>query len=277
MNVKQAYLECERVIAENSRTFYKAFSLLPKADRLAVWAVYAFCRRVDDLVDEGDSPVESLRQFEQEFQQFLDGHYDINDAMWVALSDVFKRYDVDPQPFKEQLKGQEMDLTIHRYSTTEDLLVYCYHVASTVGLMLLPILAPGRHQELKEDAIALGLAMQLTNILRDVGEDLQRGRIYMPTERLAHFEVSEWCMRKGVISEGFTRAWEELAVQAEAYYDQANRTIHLYPKRSQIPLKSASHFYRHILTTIREKEYRVFDTKHFVSDEQKAEILAVLQ
>ncbi|WP_342527004.1 phytoene/squalene synthase family protein [Chryseomicrobium sp. FSL W7-1435] len=277
MNVKQAYQECERVIAENSRTFYKAFSLLPKADRLAVWAVYAFCRRVDDLVDEGLNPVTSLREFEQEFQNFLDGRYDEADPMWLALADVFKRYDMDPEPFKEQLKGQEMDLTNNRYKTMDDLLVYCYHVASTVGLMLLPILAPTRQQELKEDAITLGLAMQLTNILRDVGEDLNRGRIYMPTDRLAHFEVSEWCMRKGVISEGFIRSWEELAVQAEAYYDQANRSIHFYPKRSQIPLKSASHFYRHILSTIREKDYRVFDTKHFVSDERKAEILAVLQ
>lgn len=277
MNVKQAYQECERVIAENSRTFYKAFSLLPKADRLAVWAVYAFCRRVDDLVDEGIEPVSSLHKFEIEFQAFIDGKYDEADPMWVALADVFKRYDMDPEPFKEQLRGQEMDLTIHRYKTIDDLLVYCYHVASTVGLMLLPILAPARKNELREDAIALGLAMQLTNILRDVGEDLGRGRIYMPTDRLAHFEVSEWCMRKGVISKGFIQSWEELAVLAERYYDQANQSIHLYPKRSQIPLKSASHFYRHILSTIREKDYRVFDTKHFVSDEQKAEILAVLQ
>lgn len=277
MNVKQAYLQCERVIAENSRTFYKAFSLLPKADRQAVWAVYAFCRRVDDLVDEGAQPVESLHQFERDFQNFLNGQYDESDAMWLALADVFQRYEMDPAPFKEQLKGQEMDLTIHYYKTLDDLLHYCYHVASTVGLMLLPILAPGKQQELRQDAIALGLAMQLTNILRDVGEDLERGRIYIPAERLAHNEVSEWSMRKGIISEGFINTWEELAEKAEAYYELSNRSIHLYPKRSQIPLKSASHFYRHILTTIREKEYRVFDTKHFVSDERKAEILAVLQ
>lgn len=277
MNVKQAYQHCENVIAENSRTFYKAFSLLPKADRQAVWAIYAFCRRVDDLVDEGKHPKESLRAFEEEFNAFLQGHFDASDAMWLALEDVFKRYEMDANLFKEQLKGQEMDLTIHRYATLEDLLIYCYHVASTVGLMLLPILAPGKVNELRQDAISLGLAMQLTNILRDVGEDLERGRIYMPTERLAHFEVSEWCMRKGVMSEGFKKAWEELAAEAESHYDKANRTIHLYPKRSQIPLKSASHFYRHILTTIREKEYRVFDTKHFVTDERKAEILAVIQ
>lgn len=277
MNVKQAYQQCENVIAENSRTFYKAFSLLPKADRQAVWAVYAFCRRVDDLVDESIHPEENLRAFEREFDEFLDGRFDASDAMWLALEDVFKRYSMDPVPFKEQLKGQEMDLTIHRYATLDDLLIYCYHVASTVGLMLLPILAPGKVEELKQDAISLGLAMQLTNILRDVGEDLQRGRIYMPTERLEHFEVSEWCMRKGVMSEGFQAAWEELAREAENHYEKANRTIHLYPKRSQIPLKSASHFYRHILTTIREKDYQVFTTKHFVPDERKDEILAVIQ
>lgn len=276
MNVKQAYQQCERVIAENSRTFYKAFSLLPKADRQAVWAVYAFCRRVDDIVDEGMLPEQGLHEFEKDFDAFLQGEYPINDAMWVALSDVFSRYDMDPVPFREQLKGQAMDLTTQRYETLEDLLIYCYHVASTVGLMLLPILAPNNHKVLKEDAVALGLAMQLTNILRDIGEDLERGRVYLPQNRMAHHQVTEWDLRRAEVNEGFVALWEELAKEAEAYYEQANQTIHLYPKRSQVPLKSASHFYRHILTTIRDKEYRVFDTKHFVTDEKKAEILAVL-
>ena len=141
-NVNEAYKNCEKVIAHHSKSFYKAFALLPKSERNAVWAVYTFCRTVDDLVDEGNDPKAELAQFTFEFQLFLEGKYDSKNFMWVALHDVFRRYDMDKQAFHHLIKGQEMDLTMKRYETVDQLLNYCYHVASTVGLMLLPILAP---------------------------------------------------------------------------------------------------------------------------------------
>ena len=276
MEVRKAYDYCEKVIAANSKSFYKSFSLLPKEKRKAVWAVYAFCRFADDIVDEGDNPVEELAKFEREFQLFLRGQHDHDNPMWVALADVFQTFDMDAEAFSCLLRGQAMDLSFSRYETVEDLLDYCYHVASSVGLMLLPILAPGKIAVLKEGAISLGYAMQLTNILRDVGEDLKIGRIYLPNEILHKYSLADADLHNGQVSGEFVEVWEDLAKQAEHYYQQAFETIHEYPLSSRIAVKGAGLVYREILSAIRDKRYNVFTEKQFVSDESKQAILAYL-
>ncbi|WP_203363615.1 phytoene/squalene synthase family protein [Bacillus sp. REN10] len=274
LSIKEAYQYCETVIAYHSKTFYKAFSLLPKEDRRAVYAVYAFCRKVDDIVDEGDHPVSELGQFSEEFERFLTGSFDHSQAMWVALHDVFLRYDMDEKPFRDLIKGQKMDLYIHRYETMDQLLNYCYYVASTVGLMLLPILAPKKVSVLREGAIALGLAMQLTNILRDIGEDLERDRIYIPREIMHHYGLTERSLWKRNIDGPFIDMWEHVAEQAERFYQQAFQSMHEYPVAARMPVKGAAYLYREILPTIRSKKYAVFQEKHFVTDEAKKAILA---
>lgn len=276
MEVREAYDYCEKVIAVNSKSFYKAFSLLSKEKRKAVWAVYAFCRFADDIVDEGDRPVEELAKFEQEFQMFLTGDYNHQNPVWVALADVFRNYDMDAEAFSCLLRGQEMDLAFSRYETIEDLLDYCYHVASSVGLMLLPILAPGKSAVLKDGAISLGYAMQLTNILRDVGQDLKIGRIYLPTEVLHKHRLADTDLYNEQVSGEFVEVWEDLAKQAEYFYEQAFETIHEYPLSSRIAVKGAGLVYREILSTIRDKHYNVFKEKHFVPDASKQAILAGL-
>ncbi|MCH4825926.1 phytoene/squalene synthase family protein [Planococcus halocryophilus] len=276
MNLKDAYTSCEKVIAMHSKSFYKAFSLLPKEKRKAVWAVYAFCRTVDDIVDEGKNSTEELAQFKQDFQRFLTGIYDDENPMWVALADVFDNYEMDIEAFSGLITGQEMDLTINRYRTMEELLNYSYYVASTVGLMLLPILAPGKTAILKEGAISLGYAMQITNILRDIGEDLEMGRIYLPEEIMKKYELHEDELRAGIVSPQFIAVWEDLADKAECHYKKAFETIHEYPLSSRVPVKGAALVYREILVTIRSKEYNVFREKHFVPDESKQAILACL-
>lgn len=276
MEVRQAYDYCEKVIADNSKSFYKAFSLLPKEKRKAVWAVYAFCRFADDIVDEGENPIEELTKFEWQFQLFLKGVYDQKNPMWIALADVFETFEMDAEAFSCLLRGQEMDLSFSRYDTVEELLDYCYHVASSVGLMLLPILAPGKSAVLKEGAVSLGYAMQLTNILRDVGQDLKIGRIYLPTEVLHKHCLADTDLHNGQVSEGFVEVWEDLAKQAEYYYEQAFETIHEYPLSSRVAVKGAGLVYREILSTIRDKHYNVFKEKHFVPDSSKQAILASL-
>lgn len=276
MNLKDAYTSCEKVIALNSKSFYQAFSLLPKEKKKAVWAVYAFCRTVDDIVDEGSNSEEELEQFKKDFQNFLTGMYDLDNPMWVALADVFEKYAMDIEAFSGLITGQEMDLTIHRYRTMEELLNYSYYVASTVGLMLLPILAPNKTGILKEGAISLGYAMQITNILRDIGEDLEMGRIYLPEEVMKKYELQEDELRAGIVSPQFIAVWEELAETAELHYKKAFETIHEYPMSSRVPVKGAALVYREILATIRSKEYNVFCEKHFVPDESKQAILACL-
>jgi len=276
MNLKDAYTSCEKVIATHSKSFYKAFSLLPKEKRKAVWAVYTFCRTVDDIVDEGLNPKEELERLKMDFEEFLTGIYDTENPMWVALAHVFENHEMDVEAFWGLITGQEMDLTINRYRTMEELLNYSYYVASTVGLMLLPILAPGKTGILKEGAISLGYAMQITNILRDIGEDLEMGRIYLPEEIMGKYELCEDELRSGIVTPQFIAVWEEMAKTAEFHYKKAFETIQDYPLSSRVPVKGAALVYREILVTIRSKQYNVFREKHYVPEESKQAILACL-
>ncbi|MCM3610077.1 phytoene/squalene synthase family protein [Planococcus sp. MERTA32b] len=276
MELNKAYRFCEEVIAANSKSFYKSFSMLPKEKRKAVWAIYAFCRTVDDIVDEGADPVRELSLFKQEFNDFLAGNFDGENPMWVALSDVFRNYDMDDEAYASMIAGQEMDLLMKPYKTVDDVLDYSYHVASSVGLMLLPVLAPGKTEILKEGAIALGYAMQITNILRDIDEDLGLGRVYLPSDLMAKYNLNEEDLRRKTVTPAFVSVWEEMATEAEYYYQKAFETINEYPVSSRIPVKGAGLVYREILTTIRKKDYNVFGQKHFVPDQSKQQILACL-
>ncbi|MCA1062012.1 phytoene/squalene synthase family protein [Rossellomorea sp. AcN35-11] len=272
--ILEAYDHCENTIKLHSKTFYRAFSLLPKEQKKAVWAVYAFCRQVDDIVDEGTSPFEELRQFEREFESFLSGYYNHNEPMWIALDDVFKRFNMDVQAFRDMIKGQRMDLSERLYVKISDVLDYSYHVASTVGLMLLPILAPGKENQLREDGISLGYAMQLTNILRDIGEDLERGRLYIPQDLLVKYEYTVSDLMEHRNNDAFRSIWEEMASLAEDYYEKAFRTMNLYPLYSRTPVKGAALLYRAILGEVRNNHYNVFSKKHYVSKDTKEKIIS---
>ncbi|MDX5476693.1 MAG: phytoene/squalene synthase family protein, partial [Bacillaceae bacterium] len=211
MSIIEAYQHCESIIKEHSKTFYKAFMLLPQEKKNAVWAVYAFCRKVDDIVDEGLNPQVELAYFKDQFDLFLTGFLPAENPMWLALRDVFQKYEMDEKAFWDMIKGQEMDLSKKTYYSEEEVLFYSYHVASTVGLMLLPILAPDNKEKLREGAIALGKAMQLTNILRDIGEDLERERIYIPINLLRSVGYSEELLKHRIVNSSFIQAWESLA------------------------------------------------------------------
>ncbi|MCD7034913.1 squalene/phytoene synthase family protein [Metabacillus sp. GX 13764] len=265
------------MIKQNSKTFYKAFSLLPLRKKQSVWAVYAFCRTVDDIVDEGDSPAAELAAFEQEFHLFLSGTRPSGRFLWEALEDTFSRFEMDVQAFRDMIEGQRMDLTKNRYSTVDEVLSYSYHVAGTVGLMLLPILAPKKTGVLRNSALSLGLAMQLTNILRDIGEDLDRNRIYLPKDVMNQFSCSEDDLKSGIVTEAFISVWEYMAFEAEAYYEEAMDTLHEYPLHSRKPVQAAAHFYKAILNKIRQNQYQVFSKRNFVTQDEKLSILSQLE
>lgn len=272
--LEDAYKHCESIIKQHSKTFYKAFSLLPSNKKKAVWAVYSFCRRVDDIVDEGLEPEAELSVFRSQFAGFLKGEGQGNDPMWIALRDVFDRFSMDEKAFKEMINGQEMDLYKSRYKTIDELENYSYHVASTVGLMLLPILAPKKVSELRDNAISLGIGMQITNILRDISEDLDRDRIYLPRDEMnANGLMVEDLYRRRVTPE-FIALWESLASRAEYHYELAFQKMHLYPIDARLPVKSSAIFYRAILQSIRRKKYNVFDQRAFVTEEEKEKLLS---
>ncbi|RSK26389.1 phytoene/squalene synthase family protein [Bacillus sp. HMF5848] len=272
--LKHAYDICEAIIKENSKTFYKAFSFLPAKQKRAVWAIYAFCRTVDDIVDEGEQPLEGLQQFEHDFNTFLSGQLPNDNVMWVALQDVFQSYDMNEQAFHDMIKGQSFDLVKKEYETLNEVLDYSYHVASTVGLMLLPVLAPGKFDRLRESAIKLGLAMQLTNILRDIGEDLERGRVYIPKDVSLQYRYSEGDLHSRVVNAPFVHVWEHLANIAEELYAQSFEDLGEYPLYSRTPVKGAGILYRSILDEIRKNHYNVFSNRNFVSSATKAKLLA---
>ncbi|WP_338704868.1 phytoene/squalene synthase family protein [Bacillus altitudinis] len=274
VDVQTALKICEETIQTHSKTFYRAFYMLPKKKRQAVWAVYSFCRRADDIVDESPSPKEELASFQEAFERFLQGEVDRDDPMWVALEYTFQQFRMDESPFRDLLRGQEMDLEQHRYETLDELLIYSYHVASTVGLMLLPIIAPRKKEQLKEAAISLGIGMQLTNILRDIGEDkAERNRIYLPKQVMDQFGYTEQELQEGIVNQAFQHVWEYIAFEAEAYYEEFFDHLHEFPLYSRIPVKAAAHFYKAILDKTRENEYRVFTKRSYISTQEKALIL----
>ena len=273
MELKEAYKQCEAVIKEHSKTFYKAFSLLPKNEREAVYSIYAFCRTVDDIVDEGLYPEQELMVFEQDFERYIVQQEKTTHHMWYSLQDVFMRYEMDVEPFREMIQGQKMDLNHHHFQSIEDVLSYGYYVASTVGLMLLPVIAPHTKEQLRNDAIALGQALQITNILRDIDEDYKRQRIYLPREVMNRYGYTEEMLEQGIVNEAFISLWEELASVAETLYAQALQSINLYPLKSRIPVKGALYLYKEILQQIKENQYGVFERKHYVSYARKREIM----
>ncbi|MGG3573360.1 phytoene/squalene synthase family protein [Bacillus gobiensis] len=277
MTAEDAYKKCENVIKQHSNSFYTAFRKLPKQKRNAVWAIYTLCRTIDNIVDEGKSPKEELIEFEREWSLFLKGEFDSNHYMWVALHESFQQFQLDGEPINELLQGQKMDLEKSRYESLEEVLYYSYLVAGTVGVMLLPILAPRKKKSLHNSAVSLGLAMQLTNILRDIGEDYEvRNRVYLPQEAMAQFGYSDELIGKRDVNQEFISVWEYLAFEAEAYYEEAFDSINEYPLYSRNSVKAAAYFYKAILNKIRMNNYQVFNDRHSITSEEKQSILAEL-
>ncbi|WP_026689379.1 phytoene/squalene synthase family protein [Alteribacter aurantiacus] len=276
LSVNEAYEQCHNVIKYHSKTFAKAFGHLPLKKRNAVWAVYAFCRTADDIVDEGDHPTQELAVFKRQLYSFAEGELPEENYLWIALRHTFATFEMDLQPFYDMLEGQYMDLVKKRYETLDDVKHYSYHVASTVGLMLLPILAPEKKERLREGAISLGIAMQITNILRDVGEDLERDRIYLPESLMTKLGYNERMLTEGIVNEEFIEVWETMAKEAEHFYEKGLASLKEYPLDSRIPVKAAALFYREILTSVRNNGYEVFHERAFVSVEEKNKILKTM-
>lgn len=271
------YKHCEQIIKKHSRSFYYAFSRLPKQKAQAVYAIYAFCRTADDSVDENgtrEGQLSSLSKMEADLLRFEHGR-ERNEPLWRALRDVFDRFDMDIQPFYDQLRGQAMDIDFKIPETLEDLESYSYFVAGTVGLMLLPIIASKRHEYLKKDAVNLGIAMQLTNILRDVGEDYtDKNRIYLPKAEMKNALYTNNDIENGIINDSFIDLWERLASIAEERYEKFHETVFHYDADSRLPVIISAKVYEGILNEVRRNGYDCFTKKQAVS---KLRMKAILQ
>lgn len=270
MDLTSSYKYCENLIKEHSKSFYKAFSLLPKDKANAIYAVYGFCRLCDDSIDEYKD-IDMLEDLEAELDMFFLGNIP-NKPIWLALSDAFNKYELRKEPFLDLIKGQKMDYNFKEFLSQDQLMEYCYYVAGTVGLMILPILATKNHDFLKEPAINLGKAMQLTNILRDVGEDFDNGRVYLPKELFKKYNYHYDELSKKIINDNFISLWEHEAKLAEELYDNSLEAINKFDEDSKYPVLTAAFIYREILNEVRKNSYDCLSKRNVVSSAKKTQI-----
>lgn len=275
-SIEQDYLYCEEIIKEQSKSFYFAFSKLPKRKAQAVYALYAFCRLADDSIDEAETKeeqAEALAFLTSELKRFEEGRESAH-PIWRALRDVFDRYEMSIQPFYDQLEGQTMDYEFEQPQTMKEVEEYSYYVAGSVGLMLLPIIATESHRELTEHAISLGIAMQLTNILRDIGEDYKlNNRIYLPVDLMDKVNYTKSDLADEKVNDAFIGIWESMALRAEQLYLDFKNVLSLFDKDSQFPVALSSRVYEGILDAVRFNNYDCFSKKNKTSFLKKMCIL----
>jgi len=261
-------------IAKKSKSsFYYAFNLLPAEKRDAMNTVYAFCRETDDIVDEGNDPedlkYEKLRKWRIEFEKAFQGHSDF--ALLNKLGKTIMHFNIPVEPFFELIKGMEMDLQKNRYLNFEDLRLYCYRVASTVGLMCIEIFGY-KHKSAKDFAVNLGIALQLTNILRDIKKDSQKGRIYLPQEELKKFNYSEDDIFHQNYNPDFVNLMEYEANRARYYFEQATLNLHLDDKGAMFAARAMQHIYYKLLEKIIDADYNIYHKNIRVSGVEKVGI-----
>ncbi len=265
--------EAKNIAKKSKSSFYYAFSLLPQEKRDAMNTVYAFCRQTDDIVDDlGDTEeikYEKLRKWRLELEKAINGASEYQ--LFNRLIRSIKQFNIPFEPFFELIKGMEMDLQQKRYLSFDDLSLYCYRVASTVGLMCIEIFGY-KNKSTKDFAVNLGLALQLTNILRDVKADAEKGRIYLPQEDLNRFDYSEKDLMNSVYNNNFIQLMKYESERARIYFDKANHNLTKEDKYSMFAARAMQHIYSKLLQKIEAGNYNVFEQKIKVSSFEKVGI-----
>lgn len=265
-----AYHHCQMVTRAHSHTFFVASALLPRAERKAIRALYAFCRVSDDLVDraEGDQAI-LLNDWRQ---RSLHGHPQADDPVALAWADTRARYQIPRQYAEQLLDGIASDLSQTRYETFADLAQYSYGVASTVGLMSMLIVGYSGKAAIPY-AVKLGVALQLTNILRDVGEDWRNGRLYLPQDELAAFGLREADVARGVVDDRW-RAFMRFQIErARRFYAEALPGVMYLHKKGRLAIAAAAELYQAILDDIEANDYDVFNRRARTSMRRKLAML----
>jgi 15-cis-phytoene synthase len=262
------YIRCADITRRASSNFYYAFMLLPLERRRALHAVYAFCRFVDDIADDDTiaQPAEMLTRWRDELQQVFAGTP--TRPVSRALADNVGRFNLPRRYFDEIIDGVEMDLTRRRYESFDELSLYCRRVASAVGLICIEIFGY-RNPTTRIYAEKLGLAFQLTNIIRDVREDAERGRIYLPLEDLRRFAVTEAELLDGAYSGRFRTLMAFEASRARDFYREAAQALPPEDRPSMLSAEAMRLIYSALLERIVRSDYRVFDRRHRLSTPRK--------
>ena len=255
-SLRIAYKQVDAITAQHSKSFYFASGLLPEEKRSAVRALYAFCRTVDDIVD---SYAAKDQKFELDYWRQLvkTASASDDDLVAAAWADTLNRYHIPRHYALQLIDGVARDLSQTRYQTFDELATYCYGVASTVGLMSMYIIGFKSNVAVPY-AIKLGVALQMTNILRDVGEDFSNGRVYLPREELAFYGIRESDLAEGAV----TRRWQQfMKFQIERtrqLYEESWTGIKMLEPEGQLAIGAASNLYSGILDQIEKNDYDVF-------------------
>ncbi len=277
-SLDQAYEDCRQETAQWAKTFYLGTLLMPTAKRRAIWAIYVWCRRTDELMDSAEAQARPkaelaarLDHWEEHTRELFEGV--VLDGLDLVMRDTLERYPQPLQAYLDMIEGQRMDLRQHRYPSFDDLELYCYRVAGTVGLMTQEVMgrdpaytsAPWSDApDTTAAAVALGIANQLTNILRDVGEDRARGRIYLPQEDLARFDYGEDQLMAGVLNDNWRALMRFQLERARHWFARAEDGVRWLAPDARWPVWASLRLYRGILDVIEQHDYDVFNKRAFV-------------
>jgi 15-cis-phytoene synthase len=256
-------------------SFYYSFLALPAEKRKAIVAVWDFCRAVDDAVDEpnGADPVRALAQWRDEITRLYEGHPPAT-QQGRRLLPFLAKFNLPRSAFEDLVDGVAMDLEQRRYETFDELRQYCLRVASAVGLICVEIFGY-RDFQTRDHAIDLGIALQLTNIIRDVSTDIQRGRMYIPTEELKRFGCSEEDLRAALMTENLRRLLAFQADRAKQFYRKADAVLPKHDERRLVAARIMGAIYFELLRTIERSGYDVFRQPARVSRPRQAAIAAL--
>jgi len=263
----------KEISRKSKSSFYYAFNLLPNEKRDAMNTVYAFCRKTDDIIDEGSEPdelkYEKLRKWRIELEKAFNGNSGY--SLLNKLVKTISQFNIPVEPFFELIKGMEMDLQKTRYLTFDDLRLYCYRVASTVGLMCIEIFGY-KHTSAKDFAVNLGIALQLTNILRDIKRDSQKGRIYLPQEDMRIFNYTETDIKSQSYNQNFINLMKNEADRAKYYFDRATMCLDRDDKKSMFAARAMQHIYYRMLEKIVDADYNIYQNNIKVGSFEKVGI-----
>jgi phytoene synthase len=272
--LEESYERCRQLIRAHGKTFYAATHLLPRVKRHHVHALYGFCRHADDIVDvlgpaPADERARAISEFRDRFFADLD-RGDSDDPVLKAVVHTIVAVDINPDCFRRVLRSMTMDLTVTEYETFEDLLDYIDGSAAVIGEMMLPILEPTSGEAIGH-ARDLGIAFQLTNFLRDVKEDLNRQRVYIPQEDLAKFGADPWLRRT-------TPQWRALMAfeieRTREYYARADAGMVMLPPASARCVRAARMLQSEIVDRIERADGDVFSERARVPNSRKAYVVA---
>ncbi|GAV61747.1 SQS_PSY domain-containing protein [Cephalotus follicularis] len=279
--LSEASDRCGEICAEYAKTFYLGNLLMPPERRRAIWAIYVWCRRTDELVDGPNAShitPTALDRWEARLEDLFQGRpFDMLDA---ALSDTVAKFPVDIQPFKDMIEGMRLDLKKTRYKNFDELYLYCYYVAGTVGLMSVPVMGIAPESQATTEsvynaALALGIANQLTNILRDVGEDASRGRIYLPQDELAQAGISDDDIFAGKVTDKWRNFMKNQIKRARMFFHEAEKGVTELSRPSRWPVWASLLLYRQILDEIEANDYNNFTKRAYVSKAKKIVALPI--